>query len=109
MSSGTPPAESSIFYLNRVLNSFSCIGAGLFRVPIVSEKEGDILNMADIIDFFSRKKQKGIESSDSCQEPVAAKEDYFSSIAHENHQKQEKMRKERAQANKTVMKNYKIK
>ena len=64
--------------------------------------------MAQIIDFVSRKKlieDRNNSSDKKTIRPVAS----FSLISERNKQAKEKVRKEREQANKNVMKSYRIK
>ncbi|WP_186645881.1 hypothetical protein [Fluviispira vulneris] len=66
--------------------------------------------MGDVIDFFSRKiiKENANKNLAKKEKEPAAKVDFTKATA-QNKANQERLRKEREQANKNVMKSYRIK
>lgn len=70
--------------------------------------------MADIIDFGSRKKLKKTskelaKKTEETSVETQEQDSCFSALSEKNKQNQERMKKERAQANKQVLQRYRIK
>jgi hypothetical protein len=65
-------------------------------------------SMGEVVDFFSRASKTKVTTTLEKQETDSSKVD-FSSIAEKNAMVQEKLRRERNQANQNVLKSYRIK